>query len=93
MDTWSQPNPPQWRSWAHIKLLKLIYQNIWMWSRLISSQEMVLPAVVFATFQIKTTVPVKPSDLSGHDFNSKWLCAGWCANAHEKGSPGQVFKQ
>lgn len=40
-----------------------------MWSRLISSREMGLPVVTFATFQIKTIV--KPWDLSGHGFNSE----------------------
>lgn len=67
-------------------LLKLIYQNIWTWSRLISSQEMVLPAVAFATFQIQTTVPVKHWDLSGHGFN----CGLVAVLMHmKKGVPGR----
>lgn len=60
---------------AHIKLLKLICQNIWMWSSLISSKEIVLPAVAFATFQIETAVPVKTWNLSAHGFNSELLGA------------------
>ena len=35
--------------------------------------------MAFATFQIKTAVPVKPLDLSGHAFNSELLR---CANVH-----------
>lgn len=63
----------QWRRQAHIKLLRLIHQIIWMWSRLISSQEMLLPVVTFATLQIETILLVKPWDRAGHAFNSELL--------------------
>lgn len=46
-----------------MNLLKFIYQNIWVSSSLISSKEIVLPAVAFGIFQIKTTMLIKPQDL------------------------------